>query len=62
VQVVDLLPLFERELEQRELSPESLFLPNDGHWSPFGNRLAAQLVMEATGAAPAPEPPREEPR
>jgi hypothetical protein len=62
VQVVDLLPLFERELEQRELSPESLFLPNDGHWSPFGNRLAALLVMEATGAAVAPEPPREEPR
>lgn len=62
VRVVDLLPLFERELAARELSAGDLFLPNDGHWSPLGNRLAAELVLAAAAADPGAGSPAEAPR
>jgi SGNH hydrolase-like domain, acetyltransferase AlgX len=54
VHVVDLLPLFEAELQRLRLKPKDLFLPNDGHWSPLGNRLAAEVVQRATHPAAAP--------
>jgi hypothetical protein len=43
VEVLDLLPEF---LVARTQSPESLSLPDDPHWGPAGQEIAARLIAE----------------
>ncbi len=47
VAVVDLLPHFARHAEANGLDYDAYFLSCDGHWSPLGNRVAAEAVIES---------------
>jgi hypothetical protein len=41
VQVVDLLPIFQNSLAEKNLKVSDAFLPCDGHWSSLGHSIAA---------------------
>ncbi len=47
VSVHDLLPFFQKKMEQRDIEHDQLFHPCDGHWSVTGHSIAAEALLEA---------------
>ncbi|MCB0309585.1 MAG: SGNH/GDSL hydrolase family protein [Bdellovibrionales bacterium] len=45
VQVYDLLPLFKERLEREKREYDDIFLRCDGHWSPYGHRVVADMIQ-----------------
>jgi hypothetical protein len=56
VEVVDLLPHFAEYAAQHEISYDDFFHTCNGHWSPLGNRVAAEAVVQAAHPARARRP------
>ena len=52
VRVVDLLPIFLAYAEKHKMNYEDFFISCDGHWSPLGNEIVAQALMEAVAGPP----------
>ncbi len=44
VQVLDLLPIFESQVEEHSLTPEDLFFDSN-HLTPLGHEMAARSVV-----------------
>lgn len=45
LEVVDLMPAFLAYMKEHDVSYETFFLGFDPHWSPLGNRVAAEAVL-----------------